>query len=91
MKTGCEAMGPGVTAEVLGVRGSLPAAGRSFMEYGGNTSCICVRYGGGVVCFDGGSGLPGLLDCLSGTPRLGALHLGGGTGSWPVGQGRKRC
>lgn len=76
MKAGCkdmESIGPGVRIEVLGVRGSLPAADRSFMEYGGNTSCICLRYGGGVLCFDAGSGLTGLLDRLSGAPRLDIL------------------
>lgn len=65
--------GPEIRIEVLGVRGSLPAADRRFMEYGGNTSCICLRYGGGVLCFDAGSGLTGLLGRLSGVPRLDIL------------------
>lgn len=68
---------PEIRIEVLGVRGSLPAADRRFMEYGGNTSCICLRYGGGVLCFDAGSGLTELLGRLSGVSRLDILisHL----------------
>lgn len=42
---------------VWGSRGSFPAPGAHFLEYGGNTSCISVDYGNGVAIFDGGSGL----------------------------------
>lgn len=42
---------------VLGVRGALPAAGRSFWAYGGNTSCMALEWGGGTLCFDAGTGL----------------------------------
>lgn len=42
---------------VWGVRGSLPAAGIDYMEYGGNTSCILADCGDRIVIFDGGSGL----------------------------------
>lgn len=45
---------------VLGVRGALPAAGRSFLRYGGNTSCIALAWGGGTLCFDAGTGLAAL-------------------------------
>lgn len=42
---------------VLGVRGSLPAAGADFLEYGGNTSCIAVNCMGRMLVLDAGSGL----------------------------------
>ncbi len=43
--------------KVWGSRGSFPTPGADFVEYGGNTSCISVDYGDGLVIFDGGSGL----------------------------------
>lgn len=52
------------TVNVWGVRGAFPAPGAAFLEYGGNTSCISVDYGSGIVIFDGGSGLPELGRCL---------------------------
>lgn len=45
---------------VLGVRGALPAVGRPYLEYGGNTSCMALEWGGGTVCFDAGTGLAAL-------------------------------
>lgn len=45
---------------IYGVRGSLPVAEADFLEYGGNTSCVCVDYGRGLAVFDAGSGLAGL-------------------------------
>lgn len=42
---------------VWGVRGSVPMARSGYLEYGGNTSCFSVDYGGGTVVFDGGTGL----------------------------------
>lgn len=46
--------------EVWGVRGSAPAFGREFLEYGGNTSCFLAARGSETVIFDAGSGLLGL-------------------------------
>lgn len=40
-----------------GVRGSIPAPGRSTVRYGGNTSCIELCLGGRRLIFDGGTGL----------------------------------
>lgn len=60
----------GATLSVWGVRGALPAADRRCMEYGGNTSCISLDYGDGVLCFDAGSGLAGLAERLDGVKRL---------------------
>ena len=51
---------------IWGVRGSMPAAYRQLLEYGGNTSCISVDCGEDVVVFDAGSGLPALARTLTG-------------------------
>ena len=61
------------TVSIWGVRGALPAADRAYMEYGGNTSCVSVSCGGGVLCFDAGSGLLGLMDRLEDAGRLDIL------------------
>ena len=53
-------MKTGETIAVLGVRGSFPATGRDFLEYGGNTSCFLVDMGGETVVLDAGSGLASL-------------------------------
>lgn len=58
---------------VLGVRGSLPVPDRQFLEYGGNTSCIAVEHGGGLLCLDAGSGLSGLDRLLEERKRLDLL------------------
>lgn len=58
---------------VLGVRGSMPVADGRFLEYGGNTSCICLECGEDLVCFDAGSGLAGLAGRLAGVRRLDIL------------------
>lgn len=68
-------MRPALT--VLGVRGALPAPGREFLEYGGNTSCIALRWQDSLLCFDAGSGLAALTGQLAGVRRLDILisHL----------------
>lgn len=48
------------TVAILGTRGSFPATGRDFLEYGGNTSCFLVDLGGETVILDAGSGLASL-------------------------------
>ena len=63
----------GTTVSIWGVRGALPAADRQYMEYGGNTSCVSLNCGGGVLCFDAGSGLLGLMDRVKETDRLDIL------------------
>jgi len=40
-----------------GTRGSGPAPFADRMKYGGNTSCVSVRFDGGLVIFDAGTGL----------------------------------
>ena len=42
---------------VWGVRGSMPAPSRDFLEFGGNTACVCVDCRDDLVVFDAGSGL----------------------------------
>ena len=61
------------TVSILGVRGAFPAADRRFLEYGGNTSCVALRRGGSLLCFDAGSGLLELTDRLDGVRRLDIL------------------
>lgn len=53
-----------------GVRGSMPAAGREYVEYGGNTSCISVECGEDLVVFDAGSGLQQLGAHLGAHKRI---------------------
>jgi phosphoribosyl 1,2-cyclic phosphodiesterase len=59
-----------------GVRGSIPSPGPATVRYGGNTSCVAVRTGGGLV----------VLDCGTGARNLGLQLLGG-----PFGQGQGRA
>ena len=64
-----------------GVRGSIPVSGPEFERYGGNTSCIEVKYGNRHLIFDAGTGLRGLADRVE--ARGGLLRVespsGGGT------------
>lgn len=43
--------------EIWGSRGSFPRPEARFLKYGGNTSCVSLTHGGGVVILDAGSGL----------------------------------
>ena len=63
----------GATLSIWGVRGALPAADKPYMGYGGNTSCVSLDYGDGVLCFDAGSGLSNLAEHLDGVRRLDIL------------------
>jgi len=64
-----------------GVRGSIPAPGARFEEFGGNTPCVEVRCGDRLFIVDAGSGLAPLgLDLVGSQPRevdivLSHLHL----------------
>lgn len=47
--------------EFYGVRGSMPAAGKSFVKYGGNTACVHVLLNDGTdIVLDSGTGIVGL-------------------------------
>ena len=48
-----------------GVRGSYPVVDKSFMEYGGNTSCVEVNVGGHLIILDAGTGLINIGDELT--------------------------
>ncbi len=52
--------------EFWGVRGSIPSPGPDTVEYGGNTSCIAIRYGphSGLIVVDAGTGIKRLGDHL---------------------------
>lgn len=65
--------GPGARLEILGVRGAFPTADPQFLEYGGNTSCMALFSGGGVLCFDAGSGFIGLPRRLPDVRRIDIL------------------
>jgi phosphoribosyl 1,2-cyclic phosphodiesterase len=43
-----------------GTRGSIPTPGRSTEKFGGNTTCLEMRYGNAVLVFDAGSGIRNL-------------------------------
>ena len=60
-----------------GVRGSIPSPGPATVRYGGNTSCVSVRLGGGELV---------ILDCGTGARNLGLQLMTG-----PFGQGRGRA
>ena len=49
-----------LTLRFWGVRGSIACPGPAYAHYGGNTSCLELRYGGRLAIFDAGSGLRGL-------------------------------
>jgi phosphoribosyl 1,2-cyclic phosphodiesterase len=50
-----------------GVRGTIPATGKDFIQYGGNTSCLEVRIGKQLFILDAGSGIRALGDQIKGT------------------------
>lgn len=40
-----------------GTRGSCPVSGAQFKQFGGNTSCLEIRYGDQIAIFDAGTGI----------------------------------
>jgi phosphoribosyl 1,2-cyclic phosphodiesterase len=63
---------------LCGVRGSLPAAGKDFVRYGGHTSCLALAHDGASVptlLLDAGTGLLPALSLLNGGSFQGALLL----------------
>ena len=46
-----------MTVRFWGTRGSIPTPGREMEKYGGNTTCLEVRYGETIIVFDAGSGI----------------------------------
>ncbi|MGE0832762.1 MAG: response regulator [Simkaniaceae bacterium] len=47
-----------------GTRGSNPVAGSEYVRYGGNTSCLEVRYGEDLLIIDAGTGIRQLGDII---------------------------
>ncbi len=79
------APGPGLSrlrVDFCGVRGSLPAAGREYVRYGGHTSCLALTHDGAdapTLILDAGTGVrraSGLLGAapFDGTVLLSHLH-----------------
>lgn len=53
-----------ITIRFRGVRGSIPAPAPETMRYGGNTSCVEIRFGDQLLILDAGSGIRLLGDEL---------------------------
>lgn len=74
---------------VWGVRGSFPAPGADFLEYGGNTSCFSLEREDTLVVLDAGSGLAALGQYIAREKRrrvdilLSHLHLDHVMGLFP--------
>lgn len=51
-----------MTVRFWGTRGSIPTPGRATEKYGGNTTCLEVRYGDTVIVLDAGSGIREMSD-----------------------------
>jgi phosphoribosyl 1,2-cyclic phosphodiesterase len=64
-----------LTIRFWGVRGSIPCPGPETVRYGGNTSCVEIRYGRHLLIFDGGSGLRQLGNTLVASGRPVDLDL----------------
>jgi phosphoribosyl 1,2-cyclic phosphodiesterase len=67
-----------VRLTVCGVRGSIPVAGPSTVEFGGNTSCVGVALDDAPITLvlDAGTGIRRLPHYLDGAPFRGAIVLG---------------
>jgi phosphoribosyl 1,2-cyclic phosphodiesterase len=64
--------------DFCGVRGSLPAAGRDFVRYGGHTSCLALTPDGAsapTLVLDAGTGLLQAMALLCGAPYDGTILL----------------
>ena len=52
-----------------GTRGSTPTPGAAFVRHGGNTSCLCIKFGDRTFIFDAGSGIRELGMVLTQQPQ----------------------
>lgn len=52
------------TVVILGARGSVPVSGKSFLRYGGETTCILVKLAGQTILIDAGTGMLALPSYL---------------------------
>ncbi len=55
---------------IRGTRGSVPACGRDFLKYGGNTTCFTLETDQGLVIFDAGTGIMSLNRELISRPTI---------------------
>ncbi len=46
-----------MTVRFWGTRGSIPTPGKQTEKFGGNTTCVEIRYGGTIIVIDAGSGI----------------------------------
>lgn len=65
----------GMKVAFWGTRGSGAAAGRDYVEFGGNTSCVSVEWGNHLAVFDAGTGIGRLGEALAGRSFSGEIHL----------------
>jgi phosphoribosyl 1,2-cyclic phosphodiesterase len=54
----------GMTVGFWGTRGSIPTPGRKTEKFGGNTTCLEVRFGDSLIILDAGSGIRELGEAL---------------------------
>ena len=59
-----------MTVHFWGTRGSIPTPSRKTEKYGGNTTCLEVRYGETVVVLDAGSGICMMSEAWTRNPEL---------------------
>lgn len=69
-------MGDSLEVKFWGTRGSCPAPFSDRMVYGGNTSCVSVRWKEGVALFDGGTGIAAFGKNLEEAVRQGTCSRG---------------
>jgi len=65
---------PNTYIKFWGTRGSNPVSGHEYIRYGGNTSCLEVRYGDDLIIIDAGTGIRPLGEILS-IPKAKAINL----------------
>lgn len=58
-----------------GVRGSIPVPGAETVRYGGNTPCVSVEDGPGLLVLDAGTGIHRLGEALAARRRIGAVDV----------------
>lgn len=60
---------------IQGARGTLPATGRRYLKYGGNTTCYSIRTDKGIITFDAGTGISHVAEEIAGLSKTLPLTL----------------
>lgn len=60
---------------IRGTRGSMPACGRDYVKYGGNTTCFSIQTDGGLIIFDAGTGILHVANDLAGFPEMPSITM----------------